>query len=71
MGAWIEIISRISVWLVRQVAPYVGAWIEMHLANSSFFARSVAPYVGAWIEMSVMYPCPSVTRCRSLCGSVD
>ena len=51
-GAWIEIMSKVSISCVSAVAPLAGAWIEIAIADPLTNMRSVAPLAGAWIEIS-------------------
>ena len=50
-GAWIEIMSKVSISCVSAVAPLAGAWIEIAIADPLTNMRSVAPLAGAWIEI--------------------
>ena len=54
VGAWIEIIVKISSTSSSVVAPFVGAWIEMFYQRSVLSVYIVAPFVGAWIEIQLI-----------------
>ena len=70
-GAWIEIMSKVSISCVSAVAPLAGAWIEIAIADPLTNMRSVAPLAGAWIEIgSLVHPLWLLSR-RSPRGSVD
>ena len=51
VGAWIEIIKVVSLFLSRVVVTLGGAWIEITVLKKVFEEVSVASLVGAWIEI--------------------
>ena len=56
MGAWIEILTGVSINPAMDVAPLVGAWIEIKFLFFPIAALTVAPLVGAWIEIHTHFP---------------
>ena len=71
MGAWIEIYTKINMFMRRKVAPFMGAWIEIGSSRAKKEAQKVAPFMGAWIEMDYTNLPLTLTYRRSLHGSVD
>ena len=57
MGAWIETIWSIVIYLSIIVAPLVGAWIETIWLVLRALFKFVAPLVGAWIETAIAAVC--------------
>mgnify|MGYP007128241699 CR=1 FL=1 len=53
VGAWIEILKRVSCQRLQVVAPLVGAWIEITTILWLYRSVCVAPLVGAWIEIGI------------------
>ena len=51
MGAWIEIVGKVTTTLKNVVAPLVGAWIEIFTIEEFSYGEAVALLVGAWIEI--------------------
>ena len=51
VGAWIEILRLVVIFIDFFVAPHVGAWIEIITRVGTGKTSLVAPHVGAWIEI--------------------
>ena len=70
-GAWIEILTVMSLSLVLVVAPLAGAWIEIKLDATTKTLFIIAPLVGAGVEMTQQHLESETGSCRSPRGSVD
>ena len=53
-GAWIEIVTSVTLYIFSTVAPLAGAWIEIGPPACQPGYNSVAPLAGAWIEIWIL-----------------
>ena len=51
VGVWIEIVSKLRMFMPPNVTPRVGVWIEIDFIFPRRLVRQVTPRVGVWIEI--------------------